>query len=144
MPKADTRLWHLASGLTALLAATATGCVEDEPFIPGGQPPPPGGPVAVEVAATDDLTFVSADVTIRVGDRVRWTNTGTLIHTVTFDPALAADPANVQLPDGVAPFTTQLGAGEGYGHNFTTAGQYKYVCHVHEQAGMKGTVTVTP
>ncbi|MGE0552632.1 MAG: plastocyanin/azurin family copper-binding protein [Gemmatimonadales bacterium] len=144
MQRASTRLRHLAGGIAALLASAATGCATDEPFIPGGAPPPPGGPVAVEVAATDNLTFVSADITIRVGDRVRWTNTGTLIHTVTFDPALAVDPANVQLPSGVAPFSEQLGAGEGYGHTFTTAGQYKYVCYLHEQAGMKGTLTVTP
>lgn len=144
MQRAYRRRWFLASGLTAFLAAAATGCTADEPFIPGGPPPPPGGPVAVEVAATDNLTFVSADITIRVGDRVRWTNTGTLIHTITFDPALAADPANVQLPAGVSPFSEQLASGEGYGHNFTTAGQYKYVCRVHELAGMKGTLTVTP
>jgi len=141
MERADPRL---RGGIVALLALAAAGCAAHEPFIPGGQPPPPGGPVAVEVAATDNLSFQPADVTIRVGERVRWTNTGTLIHAVTFDPALAADPSNVQLPPGVDPFSERIGAGEGYGHTFATAGQYKYVCYIHEQAGMKGTVTVTP
>ena len=88
--------------------------------------------------------FVPASVTISVGDTVSWTNPGVITHTVTFDPAQAADKGNVALPAGVAPFGSPDMEEDGtFSHAFTAKGTYKYVCKYHEAMGMVGTVIVS-
>jgi plastocyanin len=98
----------------------------------------------VDVSATDQLRFQMPNVTIRVGESVRWRNTGNIVHTVTFDPSRASNPANVQLPAGAQPFNAQLDVGQSFSRRFTVAGVYKYICEPHEGSGMLGTVTVNP
>ena len=98
----------------------------------------------VEISATSQNRFQSANVTIRVGESVRWRNTGGAFHTVTFDPSRAADPDNVELPDGVQPFSASLDAGQSFSRRFTVPGVYRYICEPHEADGMVGTITVNP
>src|SRR5579863_6585435 len=43
-------------------------------------------------------------ITIAAGDTVKWTNTGFVTHSVTFDPSMAAKAGDVVLPAGVMPF----------------------------------------
>ena len=100
----------------------------------------------VEVSMKNNPTgvFVPASVSISVGDTVKWTNPGIITHTVTFDPAQAATPANVALPAGVAPFDSGNMEEEAtFSHTFTVKGTYKYVCKMHEAMGMVGTVIVS-
>lgn len=103
-------------------------------------PPPP------EVAATVTMGFTTFDpeaVTIRAGGTVQWRNTSPIDHTVTADPALAANPANVSLPQGAPPFHSgDIDAGQVWSHTFTVPGTYRYVCLPHERRGMIGTVIV--
>jgi plastocyanin len=98
----------------------------------------------VEISATSQNRFQSANVTIRVGESVRWRNTGGAFHTVTFDPSRAADPANVELPDGVQPFNAPLDVGQSFSRRFTVPGVYQYICEPHEAIGMIATITVNP
>lgn len=103
-----------------------------------------------QVTATVDMTaqarFVPASVTIHVGEAVEWRNTATgLAHTVTLDPAKAANAANVALPSGAQTFDSgSISPGGSYQHTFTVAGTYKYFCVPHETFGMVGTVVVLP
>src|SRR5690606_37858162 len=70
-------------------------------------------------------------------------NASSMVHTATADPALAANPDNVQLPAGAEPFDSGfLTAGQRFSYTFTVAGEYRYVCLPHEFAGMIGTITV--
>jgi plastocyanin len=73
-----------------------------------------------------DLAFSSANITVNVGDTVKWTNNGAVPHTVT--------SAGGPLDSG------QLAPGETYEFTFATAGTYDYKCLNH--ASMTGTVNV--
>ena len=87
--------------------------------------------------------FEPQDITIRRGDTVEWENTTSVLHSVTFDPAMSKTPGNVVLPEGVEPFDSGRMTREAkFAHKFTKAGVYKYVCKYHEGMGMVGTVTV--
>lgn len=95
------------------------------------------------VTMDDRLRFLPDTIRVRAGQAVRWENTSVLIHTVTADPALAWDPANVSLPPGAAPFDSGDMLPEGdYTHVFRVPGVYRYVCLPHERAGMVGVVIV--
>jgi len=100
----------------------------------------------VEVTMKNDpkAIFVPATVNIGLGDTVNWTNPGLITHTVTFDPAQAANKEDVALPPGVAPFTSNdMEEDATFSHTFTAKGTYKYVCKYHEAMGMVGTVVVS-
>ena len=75
---------------------------------------------------------------------MEWRNKAFFSHTVTFDPAKADDPADVQLPAGVAPLDSgKIGGGKSWSHRFTVPGRYRYVCLPHEKHRMVGVVNVT-
>jgi plastocyanin len=100
--------------------------------------------VEVAMKQSPKMLFVPATVNIKSGDTVHWSNAYSTTHTVTFDPAKAATPANVALPDGVAPFDSGNIEEDGsFSHTFTAKGTYKYVCIYHEAMGMVGTVMVS-
>ncbi len=90
-------------------------------------------PKIVQVA-TSGASFSPANVSINVGDAVKWTSSGS--HTVTSGTG-AADP-NVG-----ALFDEGLSVGQTFQFTFTVPGVYHYFCRPHESSGMKGTVTVT-
>ncbi len=103
-----------------------------------------GGNVAAEVAMDDQLRFTSETVRIRTGQAVRWTNTSSLIHTVTADPSKANNANSVSLPSGAQPFDSgDLRPGDVFTHTFSEPGTYRYFCIPHEGAGMVATVIVT-
>jgi plastocyanin len=88
---------------------------------------PPRG-VDVEIAS---FAFTPAQLTVKAGTAIRWTNGGHLediAHSVNF-PAAGID-------SGV------LHHGDQFTHTFTTPGTYAYVCQIHPF--MPGTVVVTP
>jgi plastocyanin len=86
-----------------------------------------GGGVAAthDVDATgfpDPNLFVPQDITIVVGDTVRWTVTGTAPHDVTSDTdAFTASPT--------------LSEGETFDVTFSTAGEFIYTCTIHSAIG---------
>jgi plastocyanin len=121
----------------AFVSLTAA-CFSDYEDATGLQEP------VVEVTANNQNRFEQPTVTIRAGESVRWRNTGGVFHTVTFDPSRADDPTNVELPNGVQPFNSGLGAGMSFSRRFTVPGTYRYICEPHEAVGMVGTVVVTP
>ena len=90
------------------------------------QPSPATGPIA----AIDILNFkfTPAELTVKAGTTIRWTNHGYVPHTVDF-----TDGA---VNSGV------LSNGNQFTHTFTTPGTYPYICHIHPF--MHGTVVVTP
>ena len=100
--------------------------------------------IEVSMKQAPKSRFVPEVVTIAAGDTVKWTNPAFVTHTVTFDPAMAATPANVALPSGVVPFDSgNIEEDQSYSHTFTVKGTYKYVCKYHEAMGMLGSVIVT-
>jgi plastocyanin len=88
--------------------------------------------------------FVPKHITIMAGQSVEWNNTAALeTHTVTADPSLAKEKADVTLPSGAEPFNSgSLKPGETFRHTFTIPGTYRYFCIPHEQMGMIAEVEV--
>jgi plastocyanin len=82
--------------------------------------------------------FDPREVVIRVGQRVRWTNTDSRFHTVISNPG----------PDGCQPASTEyfasyeLPQGMAYEHVFNVPGTFHYHC-VAGGCAMSGIVTVT-
>ncbi|HUO83631.1 MAG TPA: plastocyanin/azurin family copper-binding protein [Thermoanaerobaculia bacterium] len=96
------------------------------------------------VKMTEARTYRPASVTIRVGERVSWTNTSELVHTVTAIAGLAGNRSHVQLPPDAEPFNSgRIQPGASYTHAFTVPGRYVYFCIPHEDDGMIGVVVVT-
>ncbi|HVL79825.1 MAG TPA: plastocyanin/azurin family copper-binding protein [Sphingomicrobium sp.] len=128
-----TALAAAAGGALALSACGVTGPAHTVP-------PPPAVAATVTMGMT---SFEPAAVRIRPGQTVQWRNTSLVTHTVTADHRLAANPANVVLPPGAAPFHSgSVAAGQVWSYRFTMPGTYRYVCLPHERAGMIGTVIV--
>ncbi len=126
-----------AAALLPLLAGCGTG----GPAYTEGTPA--GVNAVVEMSST--LSFSPNPVAIPAGGTVEWRNTALMTHTVTADPAIAKDPADVRLPDGVQPFNSgDIPAGQIWRHTFDTPGEYRYFCIPHESFGMVGTVIVQP
>lgn len=128
------------TALAAIAAALAlSGCGLTGPA--HNQPPPPP---QVDATATMGMTsFNPPSIRIRSGQTVQWRNTSIVTHTVTADASLAANPANVALPQGAQAFHSgKIEAGQVWSHTFTVPGTYRYVCLPHEQQGMMGTVVV--
>lgn len=87
----------------------------------------------------------------RVGDTVRWGNSGSRAHTVTaYDDAVPTDAAYFASGDFESENEARAGwpdaggipSGRTYEHTFQTAGEFGYFCIPHEPAGMVGTVVV--
>jgi uncharacterized protein (TIGR03118 family) len=98
------------------------------------------GPPSVLAATTNvnivDFGFQPATVTIKVGDTVLWTNTGSFTHTTTS----GTTTGGVRHPDGLWD-SGSLSTGHSFSHTFTTAGNFPYYCTPHFTS-MTGTVTV--
>ena len=80
----------------------------------------------VAAVSIKGFKFVPAEVNIKVGETVVWTNEDTAPHTVeSSDGTLRSD---------------ELSKGDTYSHTFTKAGKYDYICGIH--TSMKGSVNV--
>jgi len=101
------------------------------PIPPAPAPPPPApAPQTSDVQANDSLRFVPQDITIKVGDTVRWTNVGQIPHTITFS-------------DQSIPSDSFFGSDERFGVTFSSPGTFRYVCEFHPP-NMVGTINVQP
>jgi plastocyanin len=110
---------------------TFTATAED-----AGPPPPPPSATIQVLGPTPENRFEPADVTIQVGQTVKWNwPSGSLQHNV--------------VPDGddPAPSGPLANGPEEYSFTFTSAGTFAFYCANHGGpggSGMSGTVTVNP
>ncbi len=86
--------------------------------------------------------FDPAELTITVGDTVRWVNECeegvACVHSAQAYPD--------KIPAGAEVFDSTLLTGQGltYEYTFTVPGEYEYFCLPHEALGMKGKIIVNP
>jgi len=127
-----TKVRLLVAGLLAgaLTLGVAT-------FAPAQEP-------AVTVKMLDTPAVYRPDpVKIKVGQTVKWVNTGETVHTVTTDPAQAPDPSWASVPKGAETFDSgYMNVGDEFSYAFKVPGTYKYFCLTHIKEGMKGEVDV--
>ena len=81
----------------------------------------------VKVSATDALQFSPTTTTAKVGQVVQWTNTGSVLHNITFDQGCLTDSA--------------FQPGATWEIKFTAAGTYNYKCTIHP--GMDAKITIS-
>lgn len=89
------------------------------------------GAQTVSVSALDN-SFSPQTINITQGDTVRWTNNGTVSHTITADNGSFS--------------SSYLSAGQTFEWTFNTPGTYRYYCTPHGGpggSGMSGTVIVS-
>lgn len=104
----------------------------------------PGTIRGPEVEMTDQLRFMPDKLTVKVGDTVTWRNVGSVAHTVTDDPAKAANKEHAKLPSGAEPWDSGLVmGGQSFSRKFDSPGEYAYFCVPHEASGMLATLTIT-
>jgi len=88
----------------------------------------------VHIIKQSGTTFSPSDLTVNVGDIVRWEWSGGT-HTTT----------SKVIPDGAAAWNSPLtSATSFYEYTVTMAGKYDYVCIPHESIGMVGSFTAQP
>lgn len=99
---------------------------------------------ASTVNMTSALKFEPSGLTVPKGTTVTWRDTSAVGHTVTDDPAKAANKADAAFPSGAELWDSgNITAGGTFQHTFDTPGTYTYFCVPHEAAGMVATITVT-
>lgn len=108
--------------LPLLLVATIAGCGGGEPSSSAPAAPLSG---TVEVGM-NRLKFEPADITVRTGTSIVWTNLENVPHNVVSEEAGLA--SELIQKDGT------------YEKTVATPGEYGYVCTLHP--GMEGTITV--
>ena len=143
-PASLPRMKKLLVLLIACLALTLAACGDDDDDDGGGDtagtptteqtdtgaaPPAAGGgeTVTVDIPA---IEFDPADVTVKAGTTVKWTNTDDLPHTVTKEGGPGPDFDSGDLEPGSGEFE----------QTFDQPGTVDYVCTIHP--GQAGTVTV--
>jgi plastocyanin len=101
------------------------------------------------------MRFIAPHVNIGVGDSITFDmakNTIPIPHTVTFgaEPPGPFPVGNPHAYDGTGPLSSGIMLPPGFGPpgsstfkvTFTKAGTYPYLCMLHDNMGMKGTITV--
>lgn len=99
------------------------------PSAPPAAAPPPATPSSAKVVDVNmkNIKFVPANITVKVGQKIHWTNTDGPAHTVTATSGAKFDSGT-------------LNPGATFDYTPTKAGTIDYVCTIH--AGQTGTITV--
>jgi plastocyanin len=105
--------------------------------MPSPSPSPPSVPGAIEVQATNAITFLPSHLTVTVGSTVRWVNSGGVPHTIT--SGASSQPSD----QPGALFDKKLDGGDRFELTFNKVGDQPYFCRYHEGMGMTGLITVT-
>ena len=118
-----------------LLLASLAACSSSTSYSSNPPPPPPPAPPPAPntvFVTVSEFQFTPDTVRILAGIPLRWTNAGTLSHSVVSDAA--GQFSSGTLSSGGAAAST-------YDRTFPSAGTYPYHCSFHRQ--MKGVVIVS-
>jgi plastocyanin len=98
----------------------------------------------ITVSMTSANQFNPATIDVPRGATVVWTNSSQTNHTVTGDPAKAANASEAALPQGAQTWDSgPVGPGSTFTHIFDTPGSYTYFCTIHGEQGMVAHITVS-
>ncbi|MDO8647107.1 MAG: cupredoxin family copper-binding protein [Candidatus Diapherotrites archaeon] len=114
----------LVFGILLAMALALAGCAQQTQNPPANNPPagnnnlPPASTGAKTIAVEiSNFAFAPAELTIKVGDSVTWTNKDSVGHTATGD--------NGEFDSGL------LSTGQSFTQTFNTAGTFNYHCTPH-------------
>ena len=127
--------------LLALLLVALAGCGSDDKSDEGSggkaEPAPATTPTTGATTGTadtvrvdiKDIKFLPHDVKVKEGQKVRWTNSDSVPHTVTATKNGTFDSGTLK-------------PGAFYETTMRNAGMIAYVCEIHP--GQTGTITIVP
>ena len=110
---------------TSTAAVSTTSATASGPA--GTKVPTPSLPGAVSIV---DFEFAPASQTVKVGEKVTWTNEDPTAHFVKADDGAGADFSSGDMESKKT-----------FSFTFDKAGTYKYHCNIH--TSMKGTIVVS-
>jgi len=133
--------------LLALVGSCGDNTTGPVPFQqPAGGGSGGGSNATVTNVTIQDFTFSPANVTVKMGSTVKWTNNGPSSHTTTSDTGVW-DSMALNAPTSGGGYGGGGGsAGGTFQFTFTQAGTYGYHCTLHPPSaypGFTGSVTVT-
>lgn len=113
----------------SLVALLAAGCGKSAPSIPATNPPAATNQNQSTTAnvTINNFAFSPANLTVKQGTTVTWTNNDSVAHTI--------------IGDSGGPSSGTLGNGSSYSFTYSQPGTYPYHCGIHPN--MTGTITVT-
>lgn len=115
---------HAAAKLTRSLALSLALALAAAPASAEGE----AGPAAANHVAIDNFVFTPAELTVKVGTTVTWTNDDDIPHVVLANDHRFRSKA--------------LDTGDGYSYTFAAAGRFDYFCALHPH--MVGAIVVVP
>jgi plastocyanin len=89
----------------------------------------PAQPVSTNEVEIEDMAFKPADITVKKGTTITWTNKDSTAHTVT------------ETDGKKGPDSQPLDNGQSYTFTYNETGVFSYHCSIHSE--MTGSVTVT-
>lgn len=90
----------------------------------------PTNPVQTNTVTIKDMAFSPANITVKKGTTVTWTNQDSTSHTVT------------ETDGKTGPNSQPLDQGQSFTFTYNQTGTFNYHCSIHSE--MTGSVTVTP
>jgi plastocyanin/FtsP/CotA-like multicopper oxidase with cupredoxin domain len=136
-------LGHMMMGMMGSLLVIGGGEIAGN--LPKGEECPAdiqGGGGGLVPVSIKSITFDPPSIMINKGDKVRWTNTVAVPHTVSSNKsagqAFTCAPVSAEVFDSGA---TPMNLNDTFEHVFNTAGTFAYHCEVHG-CTMPGNVTV--
>ena len=117
--------------LVVFLGLIVASCKSDSSNTYGSPTAPSTSPAntASNTVEMSGMSFIPAQITVKVGTTVTWTNNDSFAHTATSDSSGGWDTGNIA-------------GGKSAAHTFNTAGTFPYRCTYHAAMGMVGTVIV--
>ena len=103
---------------------------------------PPAAAAPATVAATDQNTFVPAEVTVGEGEAVTWRFGLLRPHYVQSDPGSLEVFNSSPNPTAPVVWGRANPPGSAWPFTFTKPGRISYTCPIHVAVGMKGVVNV--
>ena len=113
----------VVSGCSSAAPSSTTPAASTTPASGGAQGSSTTAPAAIAVNIAN-FAFAPADVTVKVGQTVTWTNNDQMAHTVT----------------GSTFDSGQIAPGATFSFTFAKAGTYDYKCSIHPSMTAKVTV----
>jgi plastocyanin len=147
------QIFRTALFVSAVASTLSLRVVRPLDAVNGASTAPAAAPRTVEVQMIGDATgyrFSPATITIKRGDRVKWTLVSGPPHNVVFwsdsIPKGAAAKLTASMPQASAPLTGPffMTPGQSYVVTFdkVPAGTYRYYCTPHLALGMTATIKV--
>lgn len=97
----------------------------------------------VVIEMTNLSTYQPAEVIVKKGEKITWTNTSDQIQTITIKTDQDLDRQTSYHPADAEPFSSgAINPGESFSYTFYIPGAYEFISLPNSQKGMEGRIIV--